>query len=189
MPILKRSKTLTSIACSAQIALQNRDFYAGLKAKAPLCTPLWGGDASIGIAATVPARHSRFRPVYAHKRIFVGVVYLTFNDATRRPLPPERAGPSLRITRFGEHFVRIRLTFARKVLERFPSIRYDSSPLAVTRNGSREAQMAELVDALGSGPSGGNTVEVRVLFWAPIAGTVIPQGCCDIASADVCMNV
>ena len=28
--------------------------------------------------------------------------------------------------------------------------------------------MAELVDALGSGPSGGNTVEVRVLFWAPI---------------------
>ena len=28
--------------------------------------------------------------------------------------------------------------------------------------------MAELVDALGSGPSGGNTVEVRVLFWAPL---------------------
>jgi hypothetical protein len=28
--------------------------------------------------------------------------------------------------------------------------------------------MAELVDALGSGPSGGNTVEVRVLFWAPV---------------------
>src|SRR5688572_21425276 len=27
--------------------------------------------------------------------------------------------------------------------------------------------MAKLVDALGSGPSGGNTVEVRVLFWAP----------------------
>jgi hypothetical protein len=32
---------------------------------------------------------------------------------------------------------------------------------------SVRAQMAELVDALGSGPSGGNTVEVRVLFWAP----------------------
>ena len=28
------------------------------------------------------------------------------------------------------------------------------------------AQMAELVDALGSGPSGSNTVQVRVLFWA-----------------------
>ena len=27
--------------------------------------------------------------------------------------------------------------------------------------------MAELVDALGSGPSEGNFVEVRVLFWAP----------------------
>src|SRR3569623_530641 len=27
--------------------------------------------------------------------------------------------------------------------------------------------MAELVDALGSGPSGRKTVEVRVLFWAP----------------------
>ena len=27
--------------------------------------------------------------------------------------------------------------------------------------------MAELVDAHGSGPCGGNTVEVRVLFWAP----------------------
>ena len=30
-----------------------------------------------------------------------------------------------------------------------------------------EAQMAELVDALGSGPSASNGVEVRVLFWAP----------------------
>ena len=27
--------------------------------------------------------------------------------------------------------------------------------------------MAELVDAPGSGPGGGNTVEVRVLSWAP----------------------
>ena len=26
--------------------------------------------------------------------------------------------------------------------------------------------MAELVDALGSGPSGSNTVQVRILFWA-----------------------
>ena len=32
---------------------------------------------------------------------------------------------------------------------------------------STPAQVAELVDALGSGPSGGNTVEVRVLSWAP----------------------
>ncbi len=31
----------------------------------------------------------------------------------------------------------------------------------------RTAQVAKLVDALGSGPSGGNTVEVRVLSWAP----------------------
>ncbi|CEG55051.1 hypothetical protein PXNS11_60228 [Stutzerimonas xanthomarina] len=30
------------------------------------------------------------------------------------------------------------------------------------------AQVAELVDALGSGPSGGNTVEVRVFSWAPL---------------------
>ena len=29
------------------------------------------------------------------------------------------------------------------------------------------AQMAELVDALGSGPSARKGVEVRVLFWAP----------------------
>ena len=29
------------------------------------------------------------------------------------------------------------------------------------------AQVAELADALGSGPSGGNPVEVRVLSWAP----------------------
>ena len=36
-----------------------------------------------------------------------------------------------------------------------------------SHTGSNAAQMAELVDALGSGPSGGNTVEVRVLFWAP----------------------
>ena len=33
---------------------------------------------------------------------------------------------------------------------------------------SQRAQVAELVDALGSGPSGGNIVEVRVLSWAPI---------------------
>ena len=32
---------------------------------------------------------------------------------------------------------------------------------------AKRAQVAELVDALGSGPSGGNTVEVRVLSWAP----------------------
>ena len=30
-----------------------------------------------------------------------------------------------------------------------------------------QARMAELVDALGSGPSAGNGVEVRVLFRAP----------------------
>ena len=30
--------------------------------------------------------------------------------------------------------------------------------------------MAELVDALGSGPSGSNLVQVRVLFWATKAG-------------------
>jgi hypothetical protein len=48
--------------------------------------------------------------------------------------------------------------------------------------GSYIAQMAELVDALGSGPSGGNTVEVRVLFRAPcikqhlaVAGSISMQ--------------
>ena len=30
--------------------------------------------------------------------------------------------------------------------------------------------MAELVDARGSGPSGSNLVQVRVLFWASKAG-------------------
>ena len=34
-------------------------------------------------------------------------------------------------------------------------------------NHSINAQVAKLVDALGSGPSGGNTVEVRFLSWAP----------------------
>ena len=34
-----------------------------------------------------------------------------------------------------------------------------------------EAQVAELVDALGSGPSGGNTVGVRVPSWAPTKTT------------------
>lgn len=32
----------------------------------------------------------------------------------------------------------------------------------------RRAQVAELVDALGSGPSTGNGVEVRVFSWAPL---------------------
>ena len=39
-----------------------------------------------------------------------------------------------------------------------------------TRSTRTLAQVAELVDALGSGPSGGNTVEVRVLSWAPDVG-------------------
>ena len=30
------------------------------------------------------------------------------------------------------------------------------------------AQVAKLVDAPGSGPGGSNTVEIRVLSWAPI---------------------
>lgn len=33
--------------------------------------------------------------------------------------------------------------------------------------------MAELVDALGSGPSGSNTVQVRILFWAWKADLII----------------
>ena len=36
-----------------------------------------------------------------------------------------------------------------------------------TQHNRSIAQMAELVDALGSGPSAGNGVEVRVLFRAP----------------------
>ena len=40
-------------------------------------------------------------------------------------------------------------------------------------HGLGDAEMAELVDALGSGPSGGNTVEVRVLFWAPIINKMV----------------
>jgi hypothetical protein len=32
---------------------------------------------------------------------------------------------------------------------------------------SCDAQVAKLVDAPGSGPGGGNTVEVRVFSWAP----------------------
>ena len=31
-----------------------------------------------------------------------------------------------------------------------------------------QAQMAELVDALGSGPNARKGVEVRVFFWAPV---------------------
>ena len=38
------------------------------------------------------------------------------------------------------------------------------------------AQVAKLVDALGSGPSGGNTVEVRVLSWAPDSKLEPPTG-------------
>ena len=33
-----------------------------------------------------------------------------------------------------------------------------------------------MVDALGSGPSGGNTVEVRVLSWAPDSKREPPTG-------------
>ena len=40
-------------------------------------------------------------------------------------------------------------------------------------NHSINAQVAKLVDALGSGPSGGNTVGVRVPSWAP--GFIINQ--------------
>jgi hypothetical protein len=42
-------------------------------------------------------------------------------------------------------------------------------PLEFNRfsSAASRAEMAELVDALGSGPSGGNPMEVRVLFSAP----------------------
>src|SRR5690606_12079494 len=46
-------------------------------------------------------------------------------------------------------------------LDRTPGNRHFGAPRETA------AQMAELVDAPGSGPGGGNTVEVRVLFWAP----------------------
>jgi hypothetical protein len=45
--------------------------------------------------------------------------------------------------------------------------RLSCAPVPLAGQDAKIAQMAELVDALGSGPSGGNTVEVRVLFWAP----------------------
>ena len=35
-----------------------------------------------------------------------------------------------------------------------------------------DAEVAELVDALASGASGGNPVKVRVLFWAPLSWLV-----------------
>ena len=35
-------------------------------------------------------------------------------------------------------------------------------------NQPTQAQMAELVDALGSGPNARKGVEVRVFFWAPV---------------------
>ena len=35
------------------------------------------------------------------------------------------------------------------------------------------AQVAKLVDALASGASGGNSVEVQVLSWAPISFTTV----------------
>ena len=37
--------------------------------------------------------------------------------------------------------------------------------------------MAELVDALGSGPSGGNTVQVQILFWATKANRYTSKNC------------
>ena len=45
--------------------------------------------------------------------------------------------------------------------------RLSCAPVPLAGQDANIAQMAELVDALGSGPSGGNTVEVRVLSWAP----------------------
>ena len=42
------------------------------------------------------------------------------------------------------------------------------SVLSAASRRVQDAQMAELVDALASGASAGNGVEVRVLFWAPI---------------------
>ena len=38
----------------------------------------------------------------------------------------------------------------------------------VLENNGQKAQMAELVDALGSGPNARKGVEVRVFFWAPV---------------------
>ena len=43
-----------------------------------------------------------------------------------------------------------------------------SSRNAIKSKSHVSAQVAELVDALGSGPSGSNPVEVRVFSWAPL---------------------
>ena len=44
----------------------------------------------------------------------------------------------------------------------------DQQSTKVGEQSSQRAQVAELVDALGSGPSDGNIVEVRVFSWAPL---------------------
>ena len=46
--------------------------------------------------------------------------------------------------------------------------------------------MAELVDALGSGPSASNGVEVRVLFWAPSA---LPADVQQVILQDPCFKL
>jgi hypothetical protein len=43
----------------------------------------------------------------------------------------------------------------------------DQQSTEADEQSSQCAQVAELVDALGSGPSDGNIVEVRVFSWAP----------------------
>ena len=45
--------------------------------------------------------------------------------------------------------------------------RLSCAPVPLAGQDANIAQMAELVDALGSGPSGGNTVGVRVPSSAP----------------------
>ena len=59
-------------------------------------------------------------------------------------------------------------------------VRFDNYLFPAKVRGSL-AQMAELVDALGSGPSGGNTVEVRVLFWAPLRIPIAVPGGSSVA--------
>ena len=49
---------------------------------------------------------------------------------------------------------------------------YSLDKIFVGRQNDREAQMAELVDALVSGTSGGYLLEVRVFFWAPLLSLI-----------------
>ncbi len=119
-----------------------------------------GAHHTMSCALHTAARHSNTRAAPYHPAC--GPLRAYWRGRTRDidAMTGSKWEPDMAAKEFCNHV----LTSSTDALEsRFSAARHS----AAASSKRHLAQVAELVDAPGSGPGGGNTVEVRVLSWAP----------------------